>query len=78
MLTMQEINYVKQLLKQRKHDYLKSDSNMKDIHRHAKFTIRKLARKMATVEALGTTFRKLKEPTRENTLQMVYRADLMY
>ena len=68
MLNQSEIAYVKQLLKQKKHEYLKEDSNMVDIHRHAKYTIRKLARKMSAVEGLATAFKKLKEPTRENTL----------
>ena len=33
---------------------------------------------MAMVENLASTFRHLKEPSRENTLQMVYRAEHMY
>ena len=33
---------------------------------------------MAAVEGLASTFKKLKEPNRENTLQLVYRAEVLF
>ena len=33
---------------------------------------------MATIEGLATIFKKLKEPTIDHTLQLVYRAEMMF
>ena len=72
-----EIIYVKRLLKNSKHEYWDEPSNVIDLHRHCKYTIRKLARKMAGLET-NATFKRLKEPDRKNTTELVYRAELMY
>jgi len=68
---------VKQLLKQKNHDYWKEPSNITDLHRHCKYTIRKLARKMASLD-LGAMLKYHKEPTFENTIALVYRSEVMY
>lgn len=45
-----------------------------DLHRHCKYTIRKLTQQMAMIDNYGV-FKHLKEPTREHTLYLVYRAE---
>lgn len=45
-----------------------------DLHRHCKYTIRKLTQQMANIDNYGV-FKHLKDPTREHTLYLVYRAE---
>ena len=75
-LTENEVIYTKSLLK---HDTDNWDnkSTLADLFRHCKFTIRKLTRQMANLDNLQI-FKKNREPTRENTLVMVYRAEILY
>ena len=42
VLTESELLYVKKLLKQKNHEYWKEPTTLNDLHRHCKFTIRKL------------------------------------
>jgi hypothetical protein len=72
-----EIIYVKKLLRQKNHEYWEEPSNMTDLHRHCKYTIRKLARRMAGLET-NATFKRLREADRKNTTELVYRAELMF
>lgn len=72
-----EVQFVKKLLKDENNDYWKDANLLEDLHRHTKFTIRKLTRNMANIENYKI-FRKLKEPTRDHTLYLVYRAERLY
>lgn len=45
-----------------------------DLHRHCKYTCRKLTQQMAMIDNYGV-FKHLKDPTREHTLYLVYRAE---
>jgi hypothetical protein len=65
---------VKRLLKQNNHDYWAEPSNLVDLHRHCKYTIRKLTQQMANIDNLSV-FKHLKQPTREHTLYLIYRAE---
>lgn len=76
-MTESEIQFVKKLLKDKNHDYWQDANLLEDLHRHTKFTIRKLTRSMANIENYKI-FRKLKEPTRDHTLYLVYRAERLY
>lgn len=49
------------------HEYWKESSNLVDVYRHCKYTIRKIARTMAGLETYSI-FKRLKEPTLENTI----------
>ena len=53
-------------------------STLNDIYRHAKFTIRKLTRQMANIDNHQIFKKYHKDPTRENTIFMVYRAERLY
>lgn len=77
VLTESELLYVKKLLKQKNHEYWKEPSTLNDLHRHCKFTIRKLTQKMANIENYAV-FKHLKDPTREHTLYLVYRACVLF
>ena len=77
MLTESEIIYLKNLLKEKTHNYWREKTTLNDLHRHCKYTIRKLTRQMANIDNYQI-FKRLKEPTREHTLYMVYRAERMY
>jgi hypothetical protein len=50
MLTESEIIYLKNLLKEKTHSYWQEKSTLNDLHRHCKYTIRKLTRKMANID----------------------------
>jgi hypothetical protein len=73
ILKEQELAYVKKLLKQKNHHLWKEQHTLNDLHRHCKYTIRKLTQQMANIENYSV-FKHLKEPTREHTLYLVYRA----
>ena len=77
VMTESEIQFVKKLLKYKNHDYWQDAHMLEDLHRHTKFTIRKLTRSMANIENYKI-FRKLREPTRDHTLYLVYRAERLY
>jgi len=77
MLSESEVQYVKKLLKQKNHDYWSDKSTLNDLHRHCKYTIRKLTQQMANIDNYGV-FKHLKEPTREHTLYLVYRAERLH
>jgi len=77
MLTENEVVFVKKLLKDKNLDYWKQASIVEDLHRHSKYTIRRITRQMANIENYKI-FRKLKDPTRENVLYMIYRAERLY
>lgn len=77
MLTEQELNLFKQLLKQENHDYWKDQETLKRLHQNCKYTIRRQTRQMANIENYHT-FKRHKEPNRENTLFLIYRAEEMY
>lgn len=77
MLNQSELCYIKKLLFLRNHEYWKEPTNLVDVYRHCKFTIRKLARTMAGLETYSI-FKRLKEPTLENTIQLVYRVENMF
>ena len=65
---------MKRLLKQSNHDYWAAPSTLVDLHRHCKYTIRKLTQQMANIDNYAV-FKHLKQPTREHTLYLVYRAE---
>mmetsp|Transcript_1923 Transcript_1923/g.2740 ORF Transcript_1923/g.2740 Transcript_1923/m.2740 type:complete len:224 (-) Transcript_1923:560-1231(-) len=77
MLTESEILYAKKLLKEKNHHLWQEKSMLYDLHRHCKFTIRKLTHQMANIDNF-LIFKRLKEPTREHTLYLVYRAERLY
>ena len=77
VVTESEIQFVKKLLKDKNHDYWQDAHMLEDLHRHTKFTIRKLTRSMENIDNYKI-FRKLKEPTRDHTLYLVYRAERLY
>lgn len=76
MLTENEIQYIRHLLKQDT-DNWENKSTLEDLYRHCKFTIRKLTRQMANIDN-HQIFKKNRIPNRENTLFMVYRAERLY
>ena len=77
MMTESEIRYVKKLLKEKNHEYWSDDNILRDLHRHAKYTIRKLTFQMANIDNYAI-FKRNKEPTRENVLFLVYRAERLF
>jgi hypothetical protein len=77
MLNESELQYVKKLLILKNHEYWKESSNLVDVYRHCKYTIRKIARQMAGLETFSM-FKRLKEPNLENTIQLVYRVENMF
>lgn len=77
MLNQSELIYLKKLLLLKNHEYWKEPSNIVDVYRHCKYTIRKLARWMANLETFSI-FKRLKEPNFENTIQLVYRVENMF
>lgn len=77
MLNRSELTYIKKILLLKNHEYWKESSNLVDVYRHCKFTIRKLASSMAGLETYSI-FKRLKEPNMENTIQMVYRVENMF
>ena len=77
MLTENEITYLKTLMKKETERWEKK-SVLTDLYRHAKYTIRKLTRQLANIDN-SQLFRKTHvNPTRDNTLFMVYRAERLY
>ena len=56
---------MKKLLLLKNHEYWKESSNLVDVYRHCKYTIRKIARFMANLETYSI-FKRLKEPNFEN------------
>jgi hypothetical protein len=77
MLTQSEVSFLKKILQNQNH-YLWGDStNLKDLHRHTKFTIRKLTFQMANIDN-HKIFRNKQSSTRENTLQLVYRSERLF
>jgi len=77
MLTESEIQYVKKMLKEKNHHLWNEPTMLNDLHRHCKYTIRKLTYQMANIDNYAI-FRRLKEPTREHTLYLVYRAERLF
>ena len=77
MLTESEIRFLKEILQNENHYLWKDTANLKDLHRHTKFTIRKLTFQMANIDNYKI-FRNKKSSTRENTLQLVYRAERLF
>lgn len=77
MLTESEVQYIKKLLKQRNHEYWNEKKTLEDLHRHCKYTIRKLTQQMANIDNYAV-FKHLQEPTREHTLYLVYRSERLY
>ena len=76
MLSEQEVTYVKSLLKMDAERW-ENQSTLDDVYRHCKFTIRMLTRKMARIDN-KQLFRENAVTTRESTLVMVYRAEMLY
>ena len=76
MLKESEVYYLKTLLKKDTEKW-EFKSNLADIYRHGKFTIRMLTRKMARIENIHI-FSKNKEINKANTLSMIYRAEVLY
>lgn len=76
MLKESEVYYLKTLLKKDTEKW-EFKSNLADIYRHGKFTIRMLTRKMARIEN-KLIFSKNKEINKPNTLSMIYRAEVLY
>lgn len=76
MLKESEVGYLKTLLKKdaEKWEYVQ---NLADIYRHCKFTIRMLTRTMARIDNKHI-FRKSKQTDKQNTLTMIYRAEVLY
>ena len=77
MLSESEIQYVKKLLKEKNHHLWNEPTTLNDLHRHCKYTIRKLTYQMANIDNYAIC-RRLKEPTREHTLYLVYRAERLF
>ena len=77
MLTEPELQIVKRLLKQKNHELWREPSNLQDLHRHCKYTIRKLTQQMANVDNYSV-FKHLREVDREHTLYLVYRAHTLF
>lgn len=77
MLTENEILYVKTLLKQETENW-ENKQTLNDLHRHCKFTIRKLTRQMANIDNIQLFRKHCKVANKENTLFMVYRAERLY
>lgn len=77
MLNESELVFVKQLLKQANNDLWRNEGNLNGLHRQCKLTIRKLTRQMANIE-LYAVLKHLKEPSREHTLSLVYRAENLF
>ena len=77
MLTENEIFFLKTLLKKETENSVNQNS-MNDTYRHCKFTIRKLTRQMANIDNIALFRKACKEPSKDNTLFMVYRAERLY
>jgi hypothetical protein len=77
MLTESEIRYIKKLLKEKNLSFWSEKSTLDDLHRHTKYTIRKVTSQMANIDNYQI-FKRLKEPTREHTLYLVYRAERLF
>jgi len=74
MLSESELQYLKILLKQRNNELWHEASTLNDIHRHCKYTIRKLTRQMANIDNYGV-FKHMKEPSRKECMYLVYRSE---
>jgi hypothetical protein len=77
MLSESEIIYLKKLLKLKHIDIWKKSTIMQDLHKITRYTIRKLAYQMANIDNY-IIFKRLKEPTYENNLMLVYRAEQLF
>jgi hypothetical protein len=77
MLSESEIIYLKKLLKLKHIDTWKKSTIMQDLHKITRYTIRKLTYQMANIDNY-IIFKRLKEPTYENNLMLVYRAEQLY
>jgi hypothetical protein len=77
MLSESEISYLKKLLKLKHIDIWKKSTIMQDLHKITRYTIRKLTYQMANIDNY-IIFKRLKEPTYENNLMLVYRAEQLY
>lgn len=44
MMKESEVKFVKKLLKDKNHDYWKDSHLIEDLHRHSKYTIRRISR----------------------------------
>ena len=77
MLSESEIRYIKKLLKEKNLSFWSEKSTLMDLHRHTKYTIRKVSSQMANIDNYQI-FKRLKEPTREHTLYLVYRGERLY
>ena len=77
MLSENEIFFLKTLLKKETEASVHQNS-LTDTYRHCKFTIRKLTRQMANIDNIQLFRNSCREPTKDNTLFMVYRAERLY
>ena len=77
MLSESEIRYVKKLLKEKNLGFWNERTTLNDLHRHTKYTIRKVTSQMANIDNYQI-FKRLKDPTREHTLYLVYRAERLF
>lgn len=77
MLTESEIRFIKEILQNEKHYLWNDRRNLRELHKHAKFTIRMLTYKMANIDNYKI-FRNKSDLSRDNTLQIVYRAESLF
>jgi len=77
MLSESEVRYIKKLLKEKNLSFWSEKSTLTDLHRHTKYTIRKVTSHMANIDNYQI-FKRLKDPTREHTLYLVYRAERLF
>jgi hypothetical protein len=77
MLSESEITFIRQLLKVKNHNTQIDQKHIIAIHKNTRFTIRKLTYLMANIDNYKI-MKRLREPTTEHTLYLVYRADLLY
>ena len=77
MLTESEVRFLKEILQNENHYLWKDAKNLRELHKHTKFTIRMLTFQMANIDNYKI-FRNRYGRTRENTLQLVYRSERLY
>ena len=77
MLTESEIRFIKEILQNEKHYLWQDRRNLRELHKHVKFTIRMLTYKMANIDNYKI-FRNKGNLSRDNTLQIVYRAESLF
>ena len=67
MLTESEIRFIKEILQNEKHYLWNDRRNLRELHKHTKFTIRMLTYKMANIDNYKI-FRNKSNQSRDNTL----------